>query len=381
MTTICYYVSDYGYGHATRSIAVIRRLLRHSRYRGDLKLLVRSGKALPFLQQSLAEEVMTNRVECIPFASELGYVLIEGSIQIDLDRMHSQYERYIGDFPRIVENERTFLLEHKVDLVVSDISPIPFESAYLAGIPSVGISNFTWYTAYRRMLDSSLLAVLHGAYSKMDDFIQLAGADEPDWCSPRTKRIGFYCRAAEPEEVCRIRQELNSDGERKIVLFAIGMGISVHDLKEMNLWEEKDLHFVVSSNMDITGRNVSKIPIDYTESQNYAAAADLIITKPGWGTLSEGIQYHKPVLILERDGFQEDANTLNSIRGLDGIRFLDWEQLKKLKISSSYVEFLKAEASWGRKKTEDSLGLVVERMDHLLSGLRRKIVLIRSEAK
>ena len=52
MKTICFYVSDYGYDHATRSIALIKKIL--FRY-PDSRITVKSGGPFDLLAKSLQD--------------------------------------------------------------------------------------------------------------------------------------------------------------------------------------------------------------------------------------------------------------------------------------------------------------------------------------
>lgn len=66
------------------------------------------------------------------------------------------------------------------------------------------------------------------------------------------------------------------------------------------MWHDDSCLFVVSSNMNVSGKNAHHIPHHYTESQNYVAAADVIISKPGWGTVGEAIICNKPLQRIVR---------------------------------------------------------------------------------
>ncbi|WP_335699289.1 hypothetical protein [Neobacillus drentensis] len=57
MTTIAYYISDYGYGHASRSIAIIRKLLEES----EVKIIVCHSFALSFIKASLNSDSVSYR--------------------------------------------------------------------------------------------------------------------------------------------------------------------------------------------------------------------------------------------------------------------------------------------------------------------------------
>lgn len=353
MNTICYYVSDYGYGHATRSIALIRRLCSIAERR--FRLIVCSGRALPFLKQSLADcGGQAVQLEFREAATDIGYCLREGSIEPDSDRLLSLYRSYMAEFPALVERERSFLREQRAGLVISDISPVPLKAASLAKIPSVGLSNFTWYTAYQEMLEESWLQPLYDAYCHMDYFISLPGANEPPWGRHGYLSAGFYCRAPQRREIAKMRQRYYAELNQLTVFFALGMDVSAGDLMDMELWRgDAACRVIVSSNMRIQGDGIIRIPPLYTESQNYLSLADIVITKPGWGTVSEAVCGNKPLLLLERNSFVEDRNMEAALAaGRHPHRMIDWEQLKRTAVTSELVNAIAAERVEGT--TSDS---------------------------
>lgn len=58
MKKIAYYISEYGFGHATRSIAVIKRLCE----KNEIRIIVSNAFAYEFLNQSLNDLIMGERV-------------------------------------------------------------------------------------------------------------------------------------------------------------------------------------------------------------------------------------------------------------------------------------------------------------------------------
>ncbi|SFF16592.1 UDP-N-acetylglucosamine:LPS N-acetylglucosamine transferase [Paenibacillus algorifonticola] len=351
LTTIGYYISDYGYGHATRSIALIRTLLLYSprRYR----LMICSGKTLPFIQASLAEysaEYSPERIEFRGCSSDLGYVLGggSGSVELDQERFRLGYEQYMAAFSAEVRREADFIMSEQLDMVISDISPIPIAAAAIAGVKSVGISNFTWHTAYGAFLQQEQLAPLHQAYEQLDYFIPLAGSDlgERKWTTGSGPETGFYCRTPQAAEVQRIVRELNPDGSKTIVYFALGMGIETEALDSLSLWKDHSCVFIVSENMQIYGPNIVRIPQGYTESQNYAAAADLIISKPGWGVVGEAVTLGKPLIVLVRTSMTEDRNTIQALQGKHPHMLVTWQALRELNVQQSFPQL--AMEGWSR---------------------------------
>ncbi len=66
------------------------------------------------------------------------------------------------------------------------------------------------------------------------------------------------------------------------------------------------IRFLVSSNADFQMKNVCIIPVTETETQNYLAACDLVISKAGYSTLAEAITAKVPICLFKREGFKED---------------------------------------------------------------------------
>lgn len=330
LTVIAYYVSDYGYGHAARSIAVIRQLLADSPV--PLHLVINCGKALGFLYESLQLFQGNHQLEFRTMCSDTGYVLQPDSIAADIEGLRKQYRQDMSLFAERVEQEGEFLLRIGAQLVISDISPIPIVAAARAGIESLGISNFTWYTAYQDMLEPQELNELRAAYAQMDHFIGLAGCAEPAWGCKDRIHTGFFCRQPDAAEVRRIRHRLARDG-RRIVFFALGMSIEVEELQALPIWDSENVSFIVSSNMMVEREHIYRIPPDYSESQNYVAAADLVITKPGWGTIGEAVVLNKPLLLLNRSRFYEDRHTLDAIPVDHPMQLMSWEQISQLNLN------------------------------------------------
>lgn len=326
MKTICYYISDYGYGHATRSIALIRFLLQYAP--NQYRIIVCSKNALPFIRKSL-KGVPSDNILYHECTSDLGYVLKEGSVDTDPILFKSKYFEYVETLPFEFQREADFIASEHASLVISDISPIPIAAARIAKVKSLGISNFTWYTAYKNMLSHKDLQPLFHAYSMMDSFISLAGSNEPQWCKGvRSMKADFFCRDTDENEVRRLINKINPKRNKCVIYFALGMSIQASGLDSLKMWQDDSCVFVVSSNIDIVRESIHSIPPSYTESQNYVAAADVIITKPGWGTVGEAVSLFKPLLLLDRDLMSEDQNTIHSLTGRHPYQLKSWERLK-----------------------------------------------------
>jgi hypothetical protein len=327
LKTIAYYISDYGYGHASRSIAVIRKLLNHP----EINIIVCHSFAISFIKESLSSPRITYR----NIKTDIGYFLKKDSIHPDKDLLFKEYKNYVQNWERYIVQEREFLTENCVKLVISDISPLPFDAAEVLGIPSVGISNFTWYTAYQGLIDDNELVTFKEAYEKMTYFYSLATSQE-QW-DIKTSVYGFYSREFDLKEVKRIRGLVNPQGNKRIVFLGLGMKIDVGTLNQLPIWDNPNCVFFVSSNIHVDRPNIFPIPSDYLESQNYIAASDLVISKAGWGIIGEALSADVPLLILNRPSMKEDQNTTNYLKQRNLCETIDWNDFLNYKVDPSKI--------------------------------------------
>jgi len=73
MTNICFYISDYGYGHASRDIAIIRKILNENK---DVKIFVKTDTPFNFVRQSLPQK----NVEVMRIKNNIGVAFRENSV-------------------------------------------------------------------------------------------------------------------------------------------------------------------------------------------------------------------------------------------------------------------------------------------------------------
>lgn len=363
--TICYYISDYGYGHAARSIALIRKLLA---YDSRINIIICTSFAMNFIVKSLQNEDQ-NRIRYRHVKNDFGYVLQENSIEIDNRKMNEEYDNFLSSIHGFLENENIFLKKENVNLLIGDISPIPFLLSKKNGIPSIGISNFTWYTAYQEIISKEKLEPLYKMYQQMDYFLPLAGAKEPNWGKIIGNSQGFFCREIHSNDVLRLTKEIKGDKNPYIVYFGLGMKIDMSDLANFKLWKSKNCVFIVSSNTPISGPNIIKIPDNYTESQNYIAVSDVVISKAGWSTVSEAIQLQKPLVIIDRQQMREDQNTIDYLMSRKRCKIVSWTAMQEFEITDKIKKELKHQVSSSflkMKKNDEVIDYILEVMKSLI---------------
>jgi uncharacterized protein (TIGR00661 family) len=332
LKTIAYYISDYGYGHATRSTAIIRELLKQNE---QAKIIICHSFALGFLQQSFRHE---HRVAFREVVTDVGYVLKENSLEPDAKLLNNNVSSYVSEFSMKLTQEMYFMKENNVSFVISDISPLGIASAAALNIPSLGLSNFTWYTAYEGLIEERLLSFLHEQYKQMKYHFSLACNNEPHWGIEENQSFDFYSRDIDNHEVQRIRKEIDSAGKSHIIYFGLGMKVDIGTLSELPIWQSPNCKFIVSSNVEVNHPNVYRIPTDAVETQHYVAASELVLTKAGWGTISEAVCAGVPLLITDRSSMKEDCNTIDYLVRHQLCDLIEWKELESLVVTSSLIE-------------------------------------------
>ena len=162
IVNICFYISDYGYGHASRDIAIIREILNEFK---DIQIYIKTDGPFSFVWQSLPQK----NVEVIRTKNDVGVVFKENSITVDKERTKKMLDVWVGSWDDYIHNEKSFCKTHNIDLILSDITPQSFIIADELTIPSIAISNFTWhYIFYHLFGDTRATERIKEAYQHAD---------------------------------------------------------------------------------------------------------------------------------------------------------------------------------------------------------------------
>ena len=297
---ICFYTSDFGYGHAARDIALIRELQEAL----HAEVVVKTGSPAVFMSCSLPG------VEVISGQNDPG-VVMEGAA-VDRERTLAAVEQWLASWEDYIAAEKAFLHDRGIELVLSDIAPQPFLAAEELGIPSLGISNFTWHLIYTHLFGKTELTDrIAEAYRAADGALLLPLHDPMEIFCDRHE-VGLVARP-----VTRDRMEIRrlcglSEGE---ILVYLGGGQSLDPAAFQGIRTAlSECTLLVPSWTEIPG--TVGIPPGETETQDWIAACDLVVSKPGYSTISEAIQANVPMALFRREGFAEDDYLIGGVENL-----------------------------------------------------------------
>lgn len=288
-------ISGHGFGHATRTIAVLQALEQ----RLDLALtLVTTAPAhlfaesltMPFEYHALPVDV--GLVQHNALAADLAATLVA------LEDLRQRADERIGRIAELLRGCR---------LVLCDIAPLGIAAARRASIASVLIENFTWDWIYQGYVErwpqlAPHIDSLAALFQQADHRIQTRPVCAPAACDLVVDPVSRSLR--QPH---RVRQRLGIEPGQQMVLITMG-GIGDPSFPLEPLLRRPDLVFVLpgrsrvdefSANLRLLGRKEDWYHPDL------AAATDLVVGKLGYSTVAEVYQASTPIAYLDRHGFRE----------------------------------------------------------------------------
>jgi L-arabinokinase len=312
---LVFYISGHGFGHATRDIEIIRILQGLA---PDLPITV-STQVPPWLfERSLDSSVTLRNVEC-----DTGLIQTD-SLRADERGSIQRASEFYATFDDLVLREATLLRGLGARLVLGDIPPLAVAAAAAAGIPSVAIGNFTWdwiYEGFQEHLSAhpSLVPIIRHAYAQAALVLRLplhggfAGLDRVIRDIPLIAR-----RSAHTRSECRRALGL-PDGT--LLLLSFG-GYGLHGLNPATPERLPDRTLVITDDAsgsdlwrarpsrDRVSRNVAQVSESDLrrrgcQYEDLVRAVDIVVTKPGYGIVSECIANDTAILYTSRGRFAE----------------------------------------------------------------------------
>jgi len=337
MKKILYYITDHGLGHTTRSVAIIRELIKK-----EIEVTIRNSN-VSYLTNSLPD------VKIISGTTDVGPVIKKNGISIDERKTLEHIGKWIDSISNVSAHEYDLMLKLKPDLVVSDISAMPFLASNKAGISSVAISNFSWVDVLKG-LPKHQSTLLEDAYGLADLAIQLPLGPQMKPFRDK-KQVGLVCK--KPTDS---RKSLRD----KLGLTDSNIGIFV------NLNKYFELKPKVGNNVKIisTGAKIHSTSVSYIdpwiEGQDLISAVDLVISKCGYGMTSECLTNGIPFLFVSDDNHIEQKAILADLekRGLHN-RILE-NNLDDLVLNREFVSNIKSQINVN--DTEITANLLQEMM-------------------
>ena len=312
--SICFYISDYGYGHASRSIAIIRKLLSEFK---DVKIFIKNSGAFDYLRNSLPQE----NIEVIKTNNDIGVIFRDNSVVVDREQTKKILIDWLRSWDKFIKMEKLFCESHRIDLIISDITPQAFVVANELNIPCIAISNFTWHYIFQSLFGNiHAVEQIKDAYMRADLALVLPFNEDMNVFREQRK-VGLVSREITGDKY-EMRRLMGVSDSEMLVYMGVGRSVDPSFLCNMKNLDIPDLKLLVQSNVYLPFENVIRIPDKKTETQNYINMCDLAVTKTGYSTASEAVRAKVPMFFLKREGFREDELIGDAIEGMGIGKFI-----------------------------------------------------------
>jgi L-arabinokinase len=336
---IAAYVSGHGFGHSTRTAEVLRAVRERA---PDVPLAVVTSAPPALFHDAVPGGLTVRQVAC-----DVGLVQA-GALVIDEAATLAAWRTFDAGQPARVAGEAAWLREAGVRLVLADIPPLGFDAAAAAGVPSVGLGNFSWDWIYRHLSRRApgLAAAAEAcarSYAGAALLLELPFAGDLT-AFPRRERIPLVARRpAVPRDEARRRLAV---GDAPVVLLSFG-GLGLPGFDASALGALAEYRFLASPPVAATARNVRVLGPGELDAAGlrYAdlvAAAEVVVTKPGYGIVSDALAARTRIVYTERGDFPEYPILVEGMSRLMPCRYVSNEDLAAGRLGPALAEVLAA---------------------------------------
>lgn len=305
MASVFFYISGHGFGHAARQVEIINAA--GAALQGRVAIVIRSPVARWIFDRTVG----------VPFTLiagpvDTGIAQID-SLHLDENATVSAAAAFYASLDEHAAREAAILRQHDAKLVVTDAPPLGCSAAAAAGIPSYVCTNFTWdwiYVGYDLSQAPDLLKTIQDGYRRSDGGWRLPMHGGFETIAPIVD-VPFVARHARhaPRDV---RSRLRLPDDRPLVLLSFGgYGLRALDLSRVDCLDRVALVLTGRERPDGPlpgGVHVIPEPEVYSHGLRYedlVAAADVVLTKPGYGIIAECVANGTAILYTSRGRFVE----------------------------------------------------------------------------
>lgn len=307
MRKVAYYITAHGYGHGTRSCDILNALRAAD---PDVSMVVKTDLPINFMQSRLAAGI-----ELRAGAFDVGLIQ-KDSIQVDLPASLDAVKTLYAREAELIDQEAAFMQREGVGVVVADIPAIPLAAAQKAGLPNIATGNFGWDWIYSDFIQhdpqwSGYVEKFRAVYAKTDLLLRQPFAESMA-AFPHQLDLPLL---AKPGSACRelIAGVSGADPAKKWVLISF-TSLNLEPAAIATLERLTDYELFSVDPLRWPGSAVHCISRATASFADILASADVVLTKPGFGIVSECIANDKPIIYADREHFSEYAVLVENIQ-------------------------------------------------------------------
>ena len=307
--TLCYYVTGHGFGHAVRTTQILKALPP------DLPLILKTTAP----ERLFREELPGRAFQYVQAEYDCG-CLQSDSVTVLARETLTRYREIAQNNAALLRDEVAFLEQSGVRCVASDVPPFPLHAAREAGIPSVAVANFTWHDIYSEYVetpaDAALLSDMAAQYAEAT-VACLTPLNVPTVGDvfPNVEQVPIVARRGNDVREALAKGLGLPPGKRLALLYLGNWGLDVQwpALERWDGWV-----FLLDRPLPQPVTNVRTFDPSRWRYADIAASVDAVVSKAGYGTVTECIANSVSLIYLPRYGFVEHAGLVLGMKPWGG---------------------------------------------------------------
>lgn len=293
---IVFYITGHGFGHAVRSAEIV-----------DALLVADPGVEL-FIRTDAPEWLFPLDHPNVHFkAVEIDIGAIQkNSFEVDVEKTCCEVSRLFKSWPKLFRQESTFIAENNIQMILGDIPPLAFRIAKEMNIPACAIGNFSWNWIYEDWLSqkpefASIIQKIEEDYASAQLLYRLPGHEQMSAFQnimdvPHIGRKGSIRKEM-------LQKDFHIPEDHRILLLALPQYdqhlIPWDKLFRFEKWT------VLSPFTDNPHRNILPIKRTGLKFSELISASDVVLSKPGYGIVTDCYTNRTPLLFIPRKDFRE----------------------------------------------------------------------------
>ena len=300
MPSIWCAISGHGYGHAAQVVPVLNAL---GALVPGLTAILRTTVPASFFRNRL-----TLQWTLSPAQQDIGCIQ-DGPLKIDIDATWTAHHHFHATWEARLSNEVAVMQAASPALVIADTPYLAVEAGSRAQIPTVALANFTWDLVlkdYCRSTDHSqqqLIQRIRGSYAKADMALRITPAPNIHVFSNITD-IGPIASPSTPDRK-RLAKALALAPNERTVLVGFG-GIPLTSLPLEQMEQLRHFRFLYDGPVPPGYSRIHSIETLPFSFKTLLASVDVVMSKPGYGTIVEAVALQQPVLYVRRYNFADE---------------------------------------------------------------------------
>jgi len=288
---IACFISPHGFGHATRTIAILEAL---QKLIPDLH---------PHIFTTIPRSLFSETLNLYTYHSVQTDIGLDqkSAMEVDIEKTTRNLDEFLPFSESLIQEQAS--LCSACSCVLCDIAPLGIAVARELGIPSILVENFTWDWIYKPYAELDIYAEqLQQEFNRATYRIQTEPIchQKPHdlLCGP------IFRKSLKDKEATR--KTLGGDSRKIIIITTGGIGQELPLWKEMSGMPEFLFIILGQEKKGKTGRNILLLGKQTTlYHPDLINCADLVVCKAGYSTIAECFQAGVRVITVDRESFPE----------------------------------------------------------------------------